>query len=240
MYIHSIFTVVAVLITILNGGCISVLQKNLDKNQLAFSNSENGVIVGSVTAPFAAHYHETVVFEYKKLGDNDNNNGDLTSGMQHKNFLIGIPSCSEGGLPQQCGRLFAISLPTGDYEIYRAYVMHRGEFQQTLPAGFTVTKGKVSYLGNLHVTFCKGMVSRYRGNILGADVSINDEYERDVSLIRERFDALHNASVDKQLLSDNSWSWRVSWKGVFGGNVEPYDWGGCGGPSPNKTPEPTQ
>ena len=227
MYIHSICTVVTVLITIFNAGCTSVAQKNLDENQLAFSNSENGVIVGSVTAPFAAHHHETVLFEYRKLGDNDKNIGVLTSGIQHKNFLIGIPSCSEGGLPQQCGRLFAITLPPGNYEIYRAIVMHRGEFQQILPAGFTVTKGKVSYLGSLSVTFCAGMVTRYRGNILGANVSIKDEYERDVLLIRERFDALHNVSVDKRLLSDNSWSWRVSWKGVFGGNVEPFDWGGC-------------
>lgn len=239
MYINSMYTIVMVVISILISGCTNLTQKTLDDSLFANSNSENGIIVGSVTAPFAAHYHETILFEYRKLGDGDKYNGVVTSGMQHKNFLIGIPSCTEGGIPKQCGRLFAISLPAGNYEIFRASVLGRGEFQQLPPAEFTVAKGRVSYLGNLHATFCKGMVNRYRGNILGADVTIRDEYDRDIALIREYFGALTNASIDKRLLPDNSWMWRVSWKALFRSNVEPYDWGECSGPSPNETLQST-
>ena len=239
MHSHSLCATAVILSTIFCVGCASVSQKNLDANQLTTTSPENGVIVGSVTAPFASRYHETVLFEYRRLGDGDKNSGVITSGTQHKNFLIDIPACDEGGLPQQCGRLFAISLPAGNYEIYRARVMHRDYFQSMQPAVFNVGKGKVSYLGNLSVTFCEGMVSRHRGNILGADVSIKDEYERDIALIRKHFSGLQNVSVEKRLLPDHSWNWRVAWKALFRGNVEPYDWGGCGGPSPNKTPKPT-
>jgi hypothetical protein len=239
MYIQINYIIAMLVISISSAGCTNITQRNIDDSQFAYSNSNNGVIVGSVTAPFAAHYHETILFEYRKPGDGDKYNGVMTSGMQHKNFLIGIPACTEGGIPEQCGRLFATSLPAGNYEIFRANVLGRGEFEQLVPAGFTVRKGKASYLGNLHVTFCKGMVSRYRGNILGANVAIRDEYERDIALIRKYYGALTTASIDKRLLPDNSWMWRVSWQAPFRGNVEPYDWGECGGPLLDKTFQPT-
>jgi len=227
MNIHLIITFVLASAAILNVGCTSFEQKNLSESQSPYSGSGNGVIVGSVTAPFAQHYHESVLFGYRKLGSGDKTAGILTSGIRHKNFLLQIPSCSEGGIPEQCGRVFAISLPAGDYEIYKAQVIGRGDFQQVTSALFTVTKGDVIYIGNLHVTFCVGMVNRYRGNILGADVSLRDEYERDIAVIREQHGELATASIDKRLLPDNSWRWRVSWNALFRGDVGPYDWGDC-------------
>jgi hypothetical protein len=229
MYIHIILPIFIASTAILGVGCESFKhkQKNLSESHWPVSGSENGAIVGSVTAPFAMHYHETILFGYRKLDGGDKIDGVVTSGIQHKNFLMQIPSCGEGGIPQQCGRVFAISLPAGEYEIYRAQVISRDNFQQIVPALFTVTKGKVTYVGNLHVTFCVGMASRYRGNILGADVSIRDEYDRDVAVIREQHGALATTLIDKRLLPDNSWKWRASWKSLLGGDAGPYDWGGC-------------
>lgn len=227
MNIHQFLTVVLASSAILNVGCARFEQKNLSEGQFPNSGSENGVIVGSVTAPFAHRYHETVLFEYRKLGNGDKTAGVLTSGIQHENFLMQIPSCSEGGIPEQCGRVFAISLPAGEYEINKGQVMGRGDFQQIAPTLFTVTRGNVIYIGNLHVTFCVGMVNRHRGNILGADVSIRDEYERDIAVVREQHNELATALIDKRLLPGESWRWRVAWKALFRGDVAPYDWGDC-------------
>ncbi len=227
MMIHLRSVILVLSIALLSVGCTGITKKYQSDEQLAEFNSETGVIVGTVTAPFAAHYHETVRFEYRKLDEPDKYTGTLTSGMQHYNFLIGIPSCKEVELPRLCGRLFVIALPAGNYEIYRAEVMNRDVFQSIIPAVFTVSKSKVNYLGNIDVDYCMGMVTRHRGNILGADVSIKDEYERDVALIREHYSALQSSVIEKKLLADHSWRWRVSWTNLFAEPVEPYDWGEC-------------
>ncbi len=219
--------VVVLYLSLMISGCTGHIENSQIDKQAASFDIRNGVIVASVTAPFAMHYHETVRFKYRQSGETDKNMGELTSGMQYKNFLIGIPACKEVELPGHCGRLFAITLPAGEYEIYHAEVVTRGVFQQLTPAVFTVSAGKVSYIGNIDANYCVGMASRHRGNILGADVTIKDEYVRDIELIREHYFALRNSVIEKALLDDHAWRWRVDWTNIFGNHVAPHDWGGC-------------
>jgi len=225
-------TAVIVSITVFIVGCPNQTQKNLNESQQPAEHAGNGVIVGSVTAPFNRHYHETILFEYRSLGDKGKHSGVLTSGIQHGNPLIDIPTCTEADIPSQCGRLFAVSLPAGDYEIYQAYAL--GQSLGALgmpPMRFTVTKGNTIYLGNLQVSFCLGMRTSFRGDILGANIKVRDAYNRHVPLIRKRFNALSEVPIEKQLLPDLAWQMRVQY--------EPFDWKGCK-PSPAIAPEPMQ
>ena len=220
---------IALIISIVTlfAGCVSLnhTQRNIAESQLSAYDENSGLIVGSVTAPLKWPYHETVLFEYRSVNSNGKHNGVLTSGMKHGNPLMDIPTCTKADIPQLCGRLFAVSLLAGDYEIYQATFHGRETFPGHPPMKFTVTKGSVLYLGNLHVSFCQGMRTSFRGDILGSDVTIKDEYERDAKLIRERFSATRSASIEKKLLPDLKWQLRVSHK--------PYDWQECGIP-PNK------
>ena len=128
------------------------------------------------------------------------------------------PDFGADGLPDQCGRLFAIRLPAGSYEIYKAR-FDREFVECEKPAVFSVTGGEVRYLGNIHVDYCLGMVNRFRGNILGGDISVNDQYARDTALIRERLPAPKEAVIKWRPLPGPAWRYRLSFT--------PYDWGYC-------------
>jgi hypothetical protein len=215
--VNTCVAVAIALIALFGAGCVSLIQGNVSENHQSGTAPGTGVIVGSVTAP-EVWYHDDAYFYYRSLGDGGKHKGVLTSGTKFPSFSPWLPACDEGGLADQCGRLFAISLPAGSYEIHAAR-LDRHYFELNQPAVFSVTEGGAIYLGNLHVAYCKGMPGRTRGNILGADISIRDEYERDTGLIRERFGSLHEIIIDKQLLPDYAWRYRVSFT--------PYDWGTC-------------
>lgn len=198
-------------------GCSSLVQTNISEDGPTGLDSETGLLVGSVTAPHAGRYHENVQFFYRSSGDQANPLGVLTSGTSHKYLTPYISSCEEEGIGEHCGRLFAVHLPAGQFEFFRIRI---GDiFQDILPVEFPVTRGEAVYVGNLHTVFCVGQARQSRGAILGADISVRDDYVRDAGLLREKFSALQAIPIYKRLLPEASWRVRVSY--------EPFDWGTC-------------
>ena len=121
---------------------------------------------------------------------------------------------------------FAAPLPAGGCEIRRMRI-REAPFPELRPGRLKVLPGRVTCLGNPHVDVCVGMAARRRGNILGADVSIRDECQRDVALIRQRFASLQESRFDKQLLPDNAWQRRASCETLFRAEAGPFDRGEC-------------
>lgn len=203
---------------VLVSGCGSLFQESIDPDAPSLFRPGEGVILGSVTAPFIGHYHETLRFHYRSVGDGGKTAGELTSAG--KFWDPGIPTCDEEGLTELCGRLFAVSLPAGDYEIHNVQELHPPSYIYEMPPlRFTVAPGRARYLGNLHTSFCHGLPRRLRGAILGGDMLILDESQRDLALLEARYPQLTGAEIEKQLLPNLAWRWRVPW--------EPYDWGSC-------------
>ena len=130
-----------------------------------------------------------------------------------------MPACDAEGLAGECGRLFAIRLPAGIYEIHKAFLGNTNHPVWERPAVFSVAAGETIYLGNLYSEYCMGIPLGSRGAILGMDVSIRDRYERDSKLIRQRFPALQEAEIIRQPLPDPAWRYRVPYI--------PKDWGTC-------------
>lgn len=221
--------VVLAAIVILNSGCVSLDQNNLPKDQGTVPNASGGIITGSVTAPKAAHYHEEAYFWYRSLENPNDHKGVLTSGTLFPRFVLWLPSCSEDGLDDQCGRLFAINLTAGKYMIDQV-VFGGNHYQLSTPAVFSVTEGETAYLGNLHVAFCVGLVRSTRGNILGADITIRDNYERDTSMVKAKFTALKTVTIKRSLLPGHAWKLRVPYK--------PHSWGNCS-TTPDNSLNPT-
>ena len=227
MNINPTYLLTAFAISIISISCSGIVQKNIAADAFSNYDFESGIIVGSVTAPFILHYHETVLFHYRSVDDDGQQNGVLTSGTQHKIIYPYpfVPLCDSDSLESQCGRLFAVQLPVGNYEIYRVVIIGREDFQIIEPLLFKVEKEKTSYLGNLHMTFCQGLVRNTRGNILGGDISIKDEFDRDIVLLKRKYNGLSAISIKKQLLQNTFLRWRISY--------EPFDWGDCGQNSHN-------
>ena len=204
---------------VLVSGCGRLFQNDINPDSASLFGPGEGVILGSVTAPFIERYHETLRFHYRSLGDRGRTTGHLTSAA--KFWTPGIPTCDKDGLTEQCGRLFAVSLPAGDYEIFGVQEVDPGSRIHVMPPlRFTVVQGRRSYLGNVHTAFCQGLVRSTRGGILGGDLTIRDESQRDLALLTARYPQLTGADIEMQLLPDLGWRWRVPW--------EPYDWGSCG------------
>ena len=209
----------------LNAGCSRIAQKNIDGDTSSIVHPGGGMIVGSVTAPKVLHYHKTAVLRYRALSDDGKPGGVLTSGRT-PGWQPTIPKCAQDGLEQECGRLFAVSLPAGRYEIFEVSAIPGNESYKVIPPlRFTVLEGKVAYLGNLHVVYCHGSFHSMRGGILGGDISIRDELDRDAALLKSKYTHLNGVDIDKRLLPATSSSWRVSY--------EPYDWGTCRAPATN-------
>jgi len=208
------------LIAILGSACSRFVQQNIGEDAAPGFEAGGGMIVGSVTAPFASRYHHGVQFRYRSLGGDGSRQGVLTSASGLR-FVPYMPSCGEDGLEPQCGRLFAVELPAGDYEVFQLTVASGGS-GYSLPIQtwrFCVSPGQVSYLGSLHMQYCEGLVRNTRGGILGGELSIRDEYARDVALLRGRFRQLAGQPVRRQLLPATVIRWRVPY--------QPYDWGHC-------------
>ncbi len=198
-------------------GCGGLVQTNIAEDGPVGLDAETGLVVGSATAQHAGRYHENVQFFYRSSGDQKNPSGVLTSGTSYRYLTPYISSCEEDGIGEHCGRLFAVHLPAGQFEIFRIRI---GDiFQNILPVEFFVTPGEATYVGNLHAAFCVGQPRQSRGAILGANISVRDDYVRDAGLLREKFSALQTIPIYKRLLPDASWRVRVSY--------EPFDWGTC-------------
>jgi len=211
---HSLFLkrlAATVLLAVSAAGCATIIQQNIGDCQPSCLDNESGIIVGSVTAPPVERYHSNVFFDYRSLDDGGKTEGVITASTPVRYVAPHpfVPWCQEGPLPDLCGRLFAIRLPAGRYQI-------DGPRQ---PLQFTVTPGKLFYVGNLHVEFCVGMATPYRGGILGSKTTLRDEFARDITLVREEFDALRSLPIEKSLWPDPGWVGRT--------DGEPPSWGNC-------------
>ena len=206
------------MIYLLSGIALCMLQacsfdnvKNIDPNQQVTLSPGAGIIVGSVTAPRVQHYWEISRFRYRKLGDSKS--GVLESASPIANFLWMKDRPIEpggtgpdAGLEQQLGRLFAVELAAGTYEIYQLDAA--GELLVHMqPLRFEVRSGEILYLGNLHVRYCLYTPDRraYRSYVNGGIPSVRDEAQRDVPLLARKFPTLKGTNILPAVIDDNAW-----------------------------------
>lgn len=169
------------------------------------------MIVGSVTAPRVLHYWEISHFRYRKLGESKS--GVLESASPTSNaFWIKDQPIQPGGtgpdpgLEQQLGRLFAVELAAGAYEIFQLDVNRRLLIHMQ-PVRFEVQAGEILYIGNLHVHYCLYKPDRrvYRSYVNAGIPSVRDEAQRDLPLLIRKFPALTGASILPAVIDDNAW-----------------------------------
>ena len=185
--------------------------KNIDPNRPVALSPGTGIIVGSVTAPMVLHYWDICLFHYRKLGDSKS--GVLESASPTANLLWmkdrPIEPGGTGpdpGLEQQLGRLFAVELAAGTYEIYQLDTRETALIHMQ-PVRFEVRSGEIIYIGNLHVHYCLYTPDRhaYRGRINGGIPSVHDEAQRDLPLLVRKFPALAGAKILPAVIDDDAW-----------------------------------
>jgi len=136
---------------------------------------------------------------YRKQGETNYTRVDAVGFLKAK---------SELGEASSPGRVFAVKVPPGAYEIsgFGIYVGSGWYFAKELPAlKFIVKNNESVYLGNMHV------VARYGENRYGR-VGLNGAYgyfkpnvERDIKVYKNKYKNLHSIPLRYDLLTDSEW-----------------------------------
>jgi len=214
------------LIFLLSGMALFLLQacsldpvRNIDPERPITLSPGTGMVAGSVTAPRVWHYWEISHFRYRKLGESYS--GTLQSASPGSNalWIKNHPvqpggTVPDPGLEQQLGRLFAVELPAGTYEIFqldmnmgRWLSSDHGLLIHMQPVRFEVRSGEILYIGNLHVRFCQYSPDRrvYRGRVNAGIPSVRDEAQRDLPLLLRKFPALKGSNILPAVIDDTAW-----------------------------------
>lgn len=161
-------------------------------------------------------------FYLRKKGDTDKENyirlkanPPLTTG---RGFLaLAAPGAGGPRLPTvggRLGRVIAISLPPGDYELvsWTLYIQAVGGYgyispkEEPPPLPFSVTAGQVTYLGSLHGQTIMGK------NVFGMSIPgsgnaiITDNFDLDMPHIRSKFPMISSWPVSKADLDGKTWA----------------------------------
>jgi len=192
-------------------GCSFDAVNNINPDMPVTLSQGTGMIVGSVTSPRVQHYWEVSRFRYRKLGESKS--GVLESASPTANFLWFKDNPIEpggvgpdSGLESQLGRLFAVELEVGTYEIYQLDTTGNILIHMQ-PVRFDVRPGEIIYLGNLHVRFCLYTPNRraYRSYVNGGIPSVQNEAQRDLALLVLKFPFLKGMQIVPAIINDNAW-----------------------------------
>lgn len=214
------------LIFLLSGIALILLQacsldpvRNIDPDRPVTLSPGMGMIVGSVTAPRIGHYWEISHFQYRRLGESYSGTLQSASPSSNALWIKNHPvqpggTVPDPGLEQQLGRLFAVELPAGVYEIFqldmnmgRWNYSNSGLLMYMQPVRFEVRLGEILYIGNLHVRYCLYKPDRrvYRGYVNAGIPSIRDEAQRDLPLLLRKFPVLAGSNIVPAVIDDTAW-----------------------------------
>lgn len=210
---------VAVLsLELLIGGCSGyALKSGLPADYVVGSDASHGIVlvsVGAIPEP-ALGWNSWSYYEFRSV-NKPKLLGNVASAKKH-NFGF-TPGCDDDGLPEECGHLYALVLPAGEYEFCRVIpdldrhqsdTFHSEYYDTPMERyRFVVRAGGAAYLGNLVSRICAGAASGRGNTILSAVGRVVDRYERDVPLLVTKFPQLSENAIRNESMTGSPWLWR--------------------------------
>jgi hypothetical protein len=207
-------------------GCSGYAFKaELPSDYVVEANLSKGVVVGSVgskTYP-ETEYREQNMYLFRSISNPDLR-GYVSSATEKKQMFTHLGICSDDGLPDECGSLFAIALPIGEYEFFSvvpalnsrangALFIFDSPWDAPLQGyRFSVRSGKVAYLGNLLSRICTGSDRKYWAMFStsvarSAVGDIADMRDRDVPLLTEKYPQLKTTPINNETIAGAPWRW---------------------------------
>lgn len=205
----SVLVAIASCAVALTAGCsfIYLDAPELPRDERAVDRSSVAVLVGSVTQsdPLlpARNSYSDVTFSFDSpAGGGRFRLKNAQLGLRH----MAAPDADEG-LEEVHGRLFAVPVAPGAYELRKVSMWFQATVEAVLaePLRVTVSAGEVVYIGNLAVENCYSAHvgpdgRRVRSTVVGGFPSVNDESVRDLRLLRAVYPALREAVIDVRVL----------------------------------------
>jgi len=130
----------------------SIYKPNIDSNFNFLENSNSGIVFGSLTQDNILNTFDKEYVDYSIL----KKNGPLIKISSREQIPL-LPYFKFGDFYSIKGRLFILALPEGEYSLYSWGIMQGdnyikpGNRPNEIP--FTVNKGKITYIGNMHMVF---------------------------------------------------------------------------------------
>ena len=160
------------------------------------------VLAGSVTQPDSRHNETDVLFRLRRT------DGRHRFSVQNSPSYAGDPrSRADAGLEAVNGRLFAVPVEPGEYEIHSVrYTNARGfEAEAGDAVRFTVNAGEVVYVGSLEIRPCHSLYLRPDGEpvpmvAVGGTPGVRDESARDLPLLRALYPDLRDRRIAVRVL----------------------------------------
>jgi len=173
--------------------------------------SLTAVLAGSVAQPDSRHNETGVLFRLRR-----------TDG-RHRFALQNAPSYAndrysraDPGLEAVNGRLFAVPIEPGEYEIHSVrYTNARGfEAEVGDAVRFTVDAGEVVYIGSLEIRPCHSLYRRPDGQpvptvAVGGTPGVRDESARDLPLLRAMYPDLQDRGIAIRVLDGTALAQRT-------------------------------
>ncbi len=200
-------------------GCAGI-KSGLPDDYVVQSDLNFGVVIGSVGSitPLPTYKkQERTVYVFRFAADHKLI-GSVKSAPFHHLLFSPDPACEEDELPNECGVLFAVKLPVGDYEFFVAHPAMDTQISEAVISNklwdvpledfkFVVKPAQVTYLGNLLSRICTTS-NGYFPAARSAIGDVADMYIRDVPLLREKFPQLKTVQIDNETMGGTPWLWK--------------------------------
>lgn len=207
----------ALLSVVVVTGCANIPSGNPSAE---LGDKSKGVVTASLTYANGTHTMDAW-FYIRQKGETDKDKSirlgakpPATTGAGMLGMLMPTRGTSFSEDPDRSGRVLAVSLPPGDYELYSwtLYIQVVGGYGYISPKTpppplpFSVKAGQVTYLGNLHAETLMGK-NLFGISVPGSGVAtIKDERQRDQPLIDEKFPMLEGWPVVNADLNGKAWA----------------------------------
>lgn len=160
-----------------------------------------GLVIGTFTTDSPYPYF-TVYTTMRIIATPNPRTLDLTEIVAESG--CNLKSSGESPFKDYCGRLVALKLPAGDYQIFwfksdmGSVIMGPREFK---PVSFTVKAGRATYIGNIHMTLDTTDETFFGKPIVpGGWPEVKDARERDIPLLQQAVPAITADLIDYQIL----------------------------------------
>ena len=182
-------------------GCIMAVN-NVNKGYQFPVEKNEGVLLASITqAGFGARTAISSTYYFR----------NIETGKKHRisispSLLPGLGSNSD--FSSDYGKVVAVSLPAGSYE-FNSWRASNNQVALTpgylLPVGFTIEKGKSTYVGNIYAQM-RSMKNLFGISVLGdVEVFFLDKLQRDLPVITSLYPFVNNQNLTVKIAREGAW-----------------------------------
>lgn len=208
---------IAIMLAALSAGCSMQQMQTLDPEQPLPTGQDIGIVVGSITGVTAEHYWEVGMVPYaSKDGAVSGwfaSASKLTHAFWHEHSMTpGYPG-PDPGLEAVIGRVFAVALPAGSYQLFPAGKWHEGTPVAISPATFEVVAGAVQYISRIELSGCVYHPKNrrtWRGFINASVPAVVDKWDVDRQLLYAKYPQLRSREISLTVIDASAWQGRAA------------------------------